>query len=321
MTGRSNPPEGYEARAARWEDVSTVAAMLGAADIADVGEPDFTEQMLRDDWRLPELDLASDTWLVTRGKEVVAYGWLLPRDEHRQLDGWGVVHPDHRGRGLGTYLVRRADERAAEHAALAPSGTEVVLRSGVPGPDAAAHRLCERHGYRLVRTGWRMSIDLPGDVEPFAPAAPVTIRPFHAGDERLVHETFEDAFANHFGHVPRTFENWAAHRLAPEAFDPELWFVAVDGDEVVGAVAGSVDADEGLVETLGVRPGWRRRGIGESLLRRSFAAFVARGITRVTLFVDAQNETGATDLYERVGMWVHRRYDNYEKRIQARGST
>jgi hypothetical protein len=100
MTGRSKPPEGYEARAARWEDVSTVAAMLGAADIADVGEPDFTEQMLRDDWRLPELDLASDTWLVTRGKEVVAYGWLLPRDEHRQLDGWGVVHPDHRGRGL-----------------------------------------------------------------------------------------------------------------------------------------------------------------------------------------------------------------------------
>jgi ribosomal protein S18 acetylase RimI-like enzyme len=59
----------------------------------------------------------------------------------------------------------------------------------------------------------------------------------------------------------------------------------------------------------------------ESLLRRSFAAFVARGVTRVTLFVDAQNETGATGLYERVGMWVHRRYDNYEKRIQARGST
>jgi len=161
-----------------------------------------------------------------------------------------------------------------------------------------------------------MSIDLPPEVEVSVPAA-VAIRPFQNGDERPVHETFEDAFSEHFGHAPRTFEDWAAHRLAPGAFDPGLWFVAVDRDEVVGALAGSVDAGAGLVDTLGVRAPWRRKGIGEALLRRSFAAFSGRGITRVTLFVDSENETGATRLYERVGMWVHRRYDNFEKRMPS----
>jgi mycothiol synthase len=310
-------PAGYRAGAATLDDLSHVSAMMRAADLADVGEIDFTEQMLRDDWRIPELDLGSDTWMITGRGEVAAYGWLLARDEHRQLDGWGVVHPGHRGRGLGTYLVLRAEERAADHASAVPDGDEVILRSGVVGKDIEGHRLLERHGYRLVRSGWRMSTDLPDEVRLSSPLAPVIIRSFREGDERLVHETFEDSFSEHFGHAPRTFEDWAAHRLAPGAFDPELWFVAVDGDQVVGALAGSVDAGAGVVETLGVRAPWRRKGVGEALLRRSFAAFAARGLQRVTLFVDSENQTGATRLYERVGMWVHRRYDTFEKRIPS----
>ena len=67
----------------------------------------------------------------------------------------------------------------------------------------------------------------------------------------------------------------------------------------------------GWVGTLGVRPGWRRRGLGETLLRASFRALHERGLRRVGLGVDTENVTGALRLYERVGMRPVRRYDNW----------
>ncbi len=45
----------------------------------------------------------------------------------------------------------------------------------------------------------------------------------------------------------------------------------------------------------------------------AFAAFRARGLTRVGLGVDAAGTTGAVALYESVGMRVVRRNDTYEK--------
>ena len=58
----------------------------------------------------------------------------------------------------------------------------------------------------------------------------------------------------------------------------------------------------GWVGTLGVVPEARGAGIGRALLLRSLAEFASRGERRVGLAVDAANETGATRLYESVGM-------------------
>jgi mycothiol synthase len=44
--------------------------------------------------------------------------------------------------------------------------------------------------------------------------------------------------------------------------------------------------------------------LGELLLRTAFAEFAQRGEQRVALGVDAQNATGATQLYDRVGMQI-----------------
>jgi ribosomal protein S18 acetylase RimI-like enzyme len=64
---------------------------------------------------------------------------------------------------------------------------------------------------------------------------------------------------------------------------------------------------------LGVRRPWRGRGLGEALLRRSFAALHARGQRRIRLSVDAENPTGATRLYERAGMRVLRESATWER--------
>jgi ribosomal protein S18 acetylase RimI-like enzyme len=69
------------------------------------------------------------------------------------------------------------------------------------------------------------------------------------------------------------------------------------------------------VGALGVRRPWRGRGLGRALLLRTFAEFRRRGVTRVTLGVDAENPTGATRLYESVGMDVELEAVVYEKTL------
>jgi ribosomal protein S18 acetylase RimI-like enzyme len=73
----------------------------------------------------------------------------------------------------------------------------------------------------------------------------------------------------------------------------------------------------GWVGTLGVLPESRGQGIGKALLQRAFASFWERGERRVALAVDAENDTGATRLYESVGMRVAFGAITYEKPLDG----
>ena len=73
--------------------------------------------------------------------------------------------------------------------------------------------------------------------------------------------------------------------------------------------------DRGWVSLLGVRADSRGRGIAGALLRQAFAGFAARGTRSVLLAVDAANPTGATALYESVGMRVVKRFDLWERAL------
>jgi mycothiol synthase len=325
VTGARSPaaPAGYAQRAATWDDLRGVAELFREADLADWGAVDMTEVAVRHDWEDPHLDMARDTWLVTEGDRPgpeavpVAYASLLALDGHRQLQAWGVVRPSHRGRGLGSHLLDLVEARAAEHPPLAALEGGIFLRPGVVGPDRAAHRLVESRGYTVVRHYWRMDAMLTKGLEEPRAIPGIRIRPMVLGvDDRGVHAAHQESFADHWGFVRRGFDEWAKHRLHESAFDPDLWYVAEDGREIVGSLQGVDDDGSAWVGMLGVRPAWRKRGIGEALLRYAFIEFRRRGYERVGLSVDSANATGATALYERVGMRATFQYDIYEKRLR-----
>ena len=71
----------------------------------------------------------------------------------------------------------------------------------------------------------------------------------------------------------------------------------------------------GWVDTRRHAGAWRGKGLGRALLLSAFGEFYRRGERRVALAVDAGNETGATQLYESVGMRVAWQADIYEKRL------
>jgi mycothiol synthase len=164
-----------------------------------------------------------------------------------------------------------------------------------------------------------MRIELHGDLpEPSWPDG-ISVRRFRPGEERRVYEANNAAFAEDWYFHPFPFEEWRAFHFGRPGHDSDLWWLAEDGDELAGYSLNSWhfsgDPELGRIGSLGVLPAYRRRGLGEALLRHSFRDFRDRGATRVALGVDADNTTGAVRLYERVGMHVHRRNDTYEKTL------
>jgi ribosomal protein S18 acetylase RimI-like enzyme len=132
----------------------------------------------------------------------------------------------------------------------------------------------------------------------------------------LVFAAITEAFRDHWNHIPKQFESWV-QRKKRHGFQPGLWLLVFDGEEVAAALVGSVFPEMGgWVNNVAVRRPWRRRGIAEAMLREAFRRFAARGITPVNLGVDATNPTGATRLYEKAGMRAVREFVFFEKELR-----
>src|SRR5919201_666776 len=213
----SSPPD-FALRPARQEDAQAVLELIPS-------ELAFGLDDIRNEWR--RTDLARDTWAWERNGRLAAFGILRSRGDELSVNGF--VHPDFRGRGLGTAILRATEARARER-----GGTQ--LDNGILAADRVAAALLEANGYRDVRHYYVMTIELDGP--PPEPEWPE-------------------------GLVPRPFE----------------------------------------------------REHARALLLRVFGQFYERGERRVSLNVHTENPTGATRLYESVGMHVEREEILYQKEL------
>jgi len=293
-------------------ELQTVLELVRAHDEAVYRESDWTENDLREEWAKAELE--RDAWLVELDGRVAGYAILeVRRDGSLVADGY--VHPGARERGIGTELLRLTEARAL--AEVAPGETR-PLRNATLAGDACTPNLYSTHGYAPVRHFWKMVVDLDDSLsQPEIDGIEID-RYRHPADGGAVHAARNEAFAQEWGFRPPSFAEFEERELGAARFDPRLWWVARDGDELAGFVMcdWKRHGDWGWVASLGVREPWRRRGIGEALLRAAFGEFARRGERRVALGVDAENPTGATRLYERVGMRVIWAAVVYEKELR-----
>ena len=302
-------------RAPTWDDVSAVLALMQTADVAAIGETHETRDSLESDWR--ELDLSNDAWVIELDGRIGAYATFEDRGGGRLIVE-SHVHPELRGRGLGSRLVEVTEARARDALPRQAPEVRVYLQNAALVGDERMPDFFARRGYHPAQYQFRMLAELtaPPDVPP---VRGVGIRRFRDPDERrTVYRVLEDSFA--YGRESfrrRTYGEWAPDVFGREHFDPALTWVATEGEAIVGAsVCGWKEAgDWGWVGTLGVLPGHRGRGIGEALLRTAFADFRRRGERRVALGVAADNPS-ATRLYERAGMRVLYTIVLYEKELR-----
>lgn len=280
-------------RPLRNSDVEAVASLIAEDEAALNGRPSRTGVADVRGW-LADVDLERDSWLYHENGTPTAVSWLF---RHGELAIFaGAVAQQAKGRGLGRRIVETGEARAREREA-ARAHTFALE------PDLAAASLFVDHGFALVRRFYEMAIDL--DAPPPEPALPdgMSIERFDPKDARAVYETLDAAFQDHWEHHPQGFERWWESKQRAPDFDPTLWFLVRDGDDVAAVIRNDPERHGGgYVAALGVARSWRGRGLGRALLLRTFAEFWHRGVARVTLGVDAENPTGATKLYESVGM-------------------
>ena len=296
-------PPGLTVRGASSGDIPTVAALLRASEEFDAGEPSMTVEDVESEWMLPDFNPSVDVLLVFEDDRAIASA---------EVPGWraeATVHPDARGRGIGTAILEWIERRAVERA---NEGTENRVGQTVVDTNADAISLFVRHGYTPRHTSWVLR--LPDDVAIDHPPLPhgVMIRPFDPEwEEEQVYRVVEDAFNEWPTREPSTFEEWRSGVTGRSDFDPTLLFVAVADQEVVGVSFGIPYEDEGWVQQLAVRRDHRNQGLAKALLRTTFDELRRRGSPAVGLSTDSR--TGALDLYVDAGMVVRASYSHYSK--------
>jgi mycothiol synthase len=287
------------------DDAAAVAALAAADEEALRGYPSRLEANDLLAW-WSRADLERDSWLYEDEDGPLAAGWFELYGDIGTIIG--LVAQRAKGRGLGTALLERGE--ACAHTRGAAKIHAVGLAE-----DAAAARLFGSRGFREVRRFYEMAIELasPPVVPPLADGLLLDV--FHETDAPAFHAAIVDAFQDHWEWHSTPFEDWWKLRSGEQS-DAEgpLWFLVRDGDEIAAVARNEASRNGGgYVGALGVRRPWRGRGLAKALLYRTFAEFWGRRVTRVTLGVDAQSPTGATKLYESVGMEIESSMVVFEK--------
>ena len=270
-------------------------------------------------------DPTRDTLLGEIGGRLLAYGnvrWQDDNDGGRNYSAWCAIHPDLRRRGIGRALLHHQLARIAEIAAgheLA-DGTERRVESWVYASQPDRIALLESEGFSIARYFFEMvRHDLEAIPDLPLPAG-IEIRPMRPEHYRQVWDADVEAFRDHWGSLDLSDAAFQRHFGGPH-FEPDLWRVAWDHDQVAGVVANEVltafneqtGARRGLLAGVSVRRPWRRRGLARALVAESLRALRARGMTSATLGVDATNPHGALGVYEAAGFAVEREGRAYRR--------
>ena len=194
---------------------------------------------------------------------------------------------------------------------------EYRLWLGVQSNDLAYKSLLESREFTILRKYWTLEMRIPVENQSTSDSLGV-IRELDLDKEddlRTFHEVHQDAFSQHFGFMPRQFNEWSELVLRHKVeINLQAWLISVNG-----VPAGFVDFndeqlhnDSGYVSGLGVRQVFQGKGLGEALLRHAIQINSALGRSKLCLSVDAGNESGALRLYEKVGMKPISEWHQYE---------
>jgi GNAT superfamily N-acetyltransferase len=292
-------PAGLTTRPLGRSDASAVHRLMADCELADTGEVAIEEADIVGDWQRPSYDVSARSVGVWHGAALVAYAEVVGHTR-----GDAAVHPDHRGRGIGTVLAHWMQQCARG------LGMEQV---GMPVPrDSAGDVLLESLGYHVRWTSW--VLHLPDGA--CIPSRPVpegwALREARPDEYRDCWTVVEDAFLEWWVREREPFADFAAAVMKRPGFEPWNLRVVVDPAGVVAGVSFVLLGDDGrtgYVDRLAVRRDLRRRGLGQALLADSFAVAREHGALRSELSTDSR--TGALGLYEKVGMlvtstWVNR---------------
>jgi mycothiol synthase len=303
-------------------DAALILPLVVACDVRVLDRSDATLSQVRSDLATPAADNERGGRLV-QDASGAAVGWLWT--EVRTAASEAFVDLYALDDAVLSWLLGQAfdflDLLATEW------GRPVRVAAGSYQHDGEYGAALRSAGFEVVRSFWHMRRSLDGvSPEPSAPAAGVSVRLADATDEadrRLLHRVHDEAFADHWHHTSLPFEDWYARLDASAGRNVDQWWVAEVDGEPAGLLIGAdalAELGEGYVDILGVLRAHRGRGVAKTLLANAFADAVRRGRSHIMLGVDSESPTGATRLYESVGMSVDKVLLAWERQVAPSGS-
>ncbi len=264
----------------------------------------------------PELHGRRGTAGVWDGDDLVACLLCYDGLEHEQevfADLFVGQHPQ-RQHTLSRLLVA-----AHEYADSLSPVPGAWLKTESFGGDTLVARALADAGFEHHRVYQRMRIDFDHPPQPAALGGSLRAAAMTEDLWPQLHQTLTLAFTDHYDTHPLPLD------LFQQAFDRQsadmaMWRVVFDGPELVAArISSNRYAPRGLgyVDSLAVLREYRHRGIASYLLREAFCQDYAAGLSGTALHCDSANLTGATRLYEQVGMQRDHYYDAWRKPLQT----
>lgn len=304
----------HQIRAISLDDVPLLADLVTRLTTVVLGEPDVSEAEIRDDLTGPHFDLSTDTFLaIGPDGRATAYGQGY---DERDGSGWIDVSIDpaldeSRHVAVADAGIAACAARILE-AARARGASEIHLTANLYDSETLMKDAYARAGLPVETVYWQMQREISPTETLEAPVVPDGFR-IGKVDPRddvvieqgyhLVNETFSEHHG--FGDEVKPLPDYIEYVRTAESFDPEAWWFAWQGETPVGVLIGNDRRAEngvGYVGVVGVKKLLRGQGLARALLLSAFADYQQRGRAVVQLGVDTGNSTGATRLYESVGM-------------------
>jgi ribosomal protein S18 acetylase RimI-like enzyme len=317
------------------EDYAAMVAVIdGSKKVDQVERTQSVEDVARSYEHLFNCDPYRDMLFAEVYGEVIGYNrvwWQQELDGLRRYEHLNFLLPEWRGRGIRRAMLcqneRRLREIAAEHDRErdggGPANKARVFEAWAADTERHWESLLLSEGYEAVRHGFEMVRPDLDDIPDLPLPAGLEVRPTLPEHYWTIWRAAEEAFRDHWGETEwqdAWFEEW---QESP-TFQPELWQVAWDGDEVAGMVQNFINHEEnaeygrkrGYTEGICVRRPWRRQGLAKGLIARSFHVIKDLGMTEAALGVDTENPSGALKLYESLGFRPVKRHTTYRKALE-----
>ena len=235
-----------------------------------------------------------------------------------------ATHPDWQGEPLQKAVQEWATLRARQISAGHPAGEKKFYEDWVTETELAKINMLEEFGFVEERFWFEMFRDLSEPIGNTELPEGLEVRAIKPEHYRPIWEALDEAFRDHWGHVDGTeedFQRWLNKIDKVDGYNPDIWLVAFDGEEVAGMVLNGIFEEEnqmlgvkrGWTDPICVRRPWRKRGLATALINKSLALLKEIGMTEGALGVDTINPSGALKLYEKCGYVSHQKTITYRK--------
>ncbi len=308
-------------------DFPEMLATIHAAKLGDGVERSESLADIRHNYaHMHNCDPFRDVLIAEVNGSMAAYSrvwWYIDETSKLRIyNSFGFVRPEWRHKGLGSAMLHYNQGLLRAIASDHPRDMERFFESGCADSEKEAEALLISDGYQAVRHGFSMVRPDLENIPDLPLPQGLEVRPVLPEHYRAIWDADQEAFRDHWGFAEGTEEDylgWISHRL----FQPDLWMVAWEGEQVTGQVKTYIDTQEnaeyrrlrGYTEGISTRKPWRKRGLAHALIARSLALLKEKGMQEAALGVDTQNLCGALRVYEDMGFKVVRRQSVYRKKM------